>query len=87
MLHFFEGFPKRYQSCYILYSEGVIDTLFKNVVQMWGVKLNVKNVNLFLMKTSIKTGRYKGPWDCLRSVFKQEGLRGCYRGLGIQGRI
>ena len=41
----------------------------------------------FLMKTSIKTGRYKGPWDCLRSVFKQEGLRGCYRGLGIQGRI
>ena len=37
------------------------------------------------MVTIIISGRYRGPWDCLRSVVRQEGVRGCYRGLAIQG--
>ena len=40
---------------------------------------------MVIMDDIIIAGKYRGPWDCLRSVFRQEGVRGCYRGLGIQG--
>jgi len=42
-------------------------------------------VDLVKVRLQADQGRYRGPWDCLRSVFRQEGVRGCYRGLGIQG--
>ncbi|XP_064623859.1 solute carrier family 25 member 45-like isoform X2 [Lineus longissimus] len=26
---------------------------------------------------------YRGPWHCLKSIFKESGIRGCYRGLSV----
>ena len=34
---------------------------------------------------SFYSGRFRGPFDCLKTIYKEGGIRGCYKGIVPQG--
>lgn len=38
-------------------------------------------VDLVKVRLQAHQGRYRGPFDCLRQIHSEQGLRGCYRGF------
>jgi len=41
-------------------------------------------VDLVKVRLQAQQGRYRGPYDCLRAVHREAGLRGCYKGFLAQ---
>ena len=42
-------------------------------------------VDLVKIRLQAEQGRFRGPFDCLKTIYKEGGVRGCYRGLVPQG--
>jgi len=38
-------------------------------------------VDLVKVRLQAQQGRFKGPFDCLKSIYREGGLRGCYKGI------
>ena len=42
-------------------------------------------VDLIKVRLQAEQGRFRGPYDCIRTIYAERGVKGCYKGLVPQG--